>query len=98
MTLEIVKALGIVRENATLYHVGYGYQIRSAMSDEEISRLGGTFLKDHQEAIDWVLAEFGTLAAGELELSSTIVYINQEASDTRGASFSGRVGEKSPRC
>ena len=77
------EALGIVRERATLYNVGYGYQIRSALSDDEISRLGGTFLTDHQEAIDWVLAEFGSLAAGELELSSTVVYIDQEASDAK---------------
>ena len=77
------EALGIVQESATLYSVGYGYQIKSAMSDDEISRLGGAFLKDHQEAIDWVLAEFGALAAGELELSSTVVYIDQEASDSK---------------
>lgn len=77
------EALGIVKESAMLYNVGYGYQVRNVISDEEISRLGGAFLKDHQEAIDWVLGEFGSLAAGELELSSTIVYIDQEASDTR---------------
>jgi hypothetical protein len=73
------EALGVIEE--TPLATGYGYKINSAVSDEDLDELAGDFLKEHKADIDWVIQEFGTRSASDLELDSTIIYIDREASD-----------------
>jgi hypothetical protein len=73
------EALGIIEETPLL--TGYGYKIKSAVSDKDLNELAGEFFKDYKEDIDWVIQEFGARSASDLELDSTIVYIDREASD-----------------
>jgi uncharacterized protein len=75
------EALGIIEERPLL--PGYGYKIESAVSDDDLKELAGEFLTDHKADIDWVIHEFATLSASDLELDSTIIYIDREASDAR---------------
>jgi len=77
--LGIAEALGLVREDVVAYQVGYGYQIRAAVSDKELRQFGGELLLKHQRDADWVIGEFGNLNAADLELESTIVYTDREA-------------------
>jgi Fe2+ or Zn2+ uptake regulation protein len=39
-----------------------------------------SFLADHKRDIDWLFSEFGNLNSAELELTSTIVYVDKEFS------------------
>lgn len=36
------------------------------------------FLKQHSVAVDWVIQEFGDLGSAELELASTIIFVDRE--------------------
>ncbi len=77
--LGIAEALGLVKEDVVAYQVGYGYQIRTAVSDKELRQFGGQLLHEHDKDADWVIGEFGNLNAADLELESTIVYTDREA-------------------
>jgi len=72
-------ALGVVREELELYGLGYGYRIHNQLPLEDITQLGGHFLAQHQAHIHWVTQQFGTLSAAQLELVSTILYVDREA-------------------
>ena len=73
------EALGVVKEISVLYPGGYGYQISSTVSGQEAEQLGGKLLEKYQADVDWVIQEFGNLSAADLELQSTIVYVDREA-------------------
>lgn len=72
------EALGIIEE--TPFLTGYGYKIKNVVSYEELEELASGFLEKHKEDIDWVIQQFGAESASDLELDSTIVYIDREAS------------------
>jgi len=60
------------------YPNGYGYQIGLGTKAEAVMDLGRPFLDEYQEDIDWVTRDFAPRTAGDLELLSTIVYVNRE--------------------
>ena len=73
------EALGIIEETSLL--TGYGYKIKNLVSDDDLNELAGSFLKERKADIDWVIRQFGTQSASDLELDSTIIYIDREALD-----------------
>jgi uncharacterized protein YwgA len=75
------EALGIIQETPFLTGTGYGYKIKNVVSDGKLNELAGDLLKEHKADIDWVIQQFGTQSASDLELDSTIIYIDREASD-----------------
>ena len=77
--LDTAEALGAVQASVSYYPGGYGYEIRPAGQCESAKQLAAGFLNRHETDIDWVIAEFGGLDAADLELTSTIVYIDREA-------------------
>ncbi len=74
------EALGLVRSTLEAYSTGYGYRIESDIDAEDVTKLGGDLLREHKGDIDWVLAEFGSKTAADLELESTIVFVERETS------------------
>jgi hypothetical protein len=74
------EALGILKEDLAVYPTGYGYRISPTVPDEKINNLGGALLSKYRADVDWVINEFGNLSAAQLELLSTIVYADREAS------------------
>ena len=71
------EALGIIEETPLL--TGYGYKIKNVVSEDDLSELAGSFLEEHKADIDWVIQQFGTQSASDLELDSTIIYVDREA-------------------
>ena len=57
---------------------GYGYKIENNLPEEDLEEAAGTFLEAHKQEIDWVLTEFGESTTSDLELDSTIVYVDRE--------------------
>lgn len=43
-----------------------------------MEEVAGTFFEAHKQKIDWVLTEFGESTTSDLELDSTIVYVDRE--------------------
>ncbi len=76
------EALGIIQETPFLTPTGYGYQIKNLVPDEDLDELAGGLLKNHKADINWVIEQFGTQSASDLELDSTIIYIDREALHT----------------
>lgn len=79
--LSDCESLGLVKEELVFQQVGYGYRISGAVSDREAETVGGDLVRLHRDSIEWVIREFGPLSAAQLELASTIVYVDREASN-----------------
>jgi hypothetical protein len=80
------EALGVIEETPLLTGYGYSYKIQNVVSDDDLNELAGSFLEAHKADIDWVMQQFGNQSASDLELDSTIIYINREASESGGQS------------
>jgi hypothetical protein len=77
--LGTAESFGAVRSSVTYYPGGYGYLIRKAERGDAIIESSKAFLDSQRGALDWVVAEFGYLSSGTLELQSTLVFVDREA-------------------
>jgi hypothetical protein len=77
--LATAEALGAVKSTVTLYKGGYGYKIRKGEDPDAVTEASRSFLRDHEESIEWVLKEFGAHGSGDLELESTLDFVDREA-------------------
>ncbi len=98
--LDLVEALGAVRVEYVLSGYG-GYQISP---DRELAPIRGKaseFLNENKTSIDRVVEEFGAFSAKDLELRSTIVYLDRDVKrskkDLDRDDFVGLVKKVKPR-
>ena len=77
--LSRAESMNAVSSEAVLYPGGYGYEIRSADGNEWLQKRASDFLSKHKTDIDWVIQHFGTLTSAQLELASTIIFVDREA-------------------
>lgn len=77
--VDVASNLGALRSSHRSYPTGSGYSIQPGEASDEIERMADKFLASHNDDIQWVMNEFGKMTANELELYSTIVYIDREA-------------------
>lgn len=75
--LDLVEALGAVKVQYVVSGYG-GYQISPGREWQAIREKALEFLDEKKDAIDRVVDEFGGFSAKELELRSTIVYLDRE--------------------
>ena len=78
--LEYAQALNAVEVRTVLYAGSYGYEVRPGPAAAAVKAQAGDWLAQYQQAINWVVGEFGACTASELELLSTIVYTDRELS------------------
>ena len=65
----------------TVYHLGgYGYQIKKGEGGDAVVAIAKDFIHKHQDSLTWVLSEFGSHNPSDLELESTIVFVDREFS------------------
>jgi hypothetical protein len=86
--LSSACGLGTVVEDTVLYPNGYGYAIKPGPQADQID--GELEFKDPGLAslVDHVVQEFGRFTASELELRSTILFVDRElAGGSQKASF-----------
>ncbi len=74
VNLEAVKSKVIPNS------VGYGYQLEPGPHALDLIADGAEFLHHHQDDLTWVVAEFASKSAADLELESTAVFVDREAS------------------
>lgn len=79
--LSTAEAMNVVTATTVQFSGGYGYQIQAADNAERMKQEAKTFLTDHKKDIDWLFAEFGHLNSSELELASTIIFVDHEFSE-----------------
>lgn len=68
-----------VQSKIVSYPGGYGYEISPGERGDSARLIGKEFLDQHHDDINWVLKEFGAHSSADLELESTIVYVDREA-------------------
>ena len=84
--VDYAARLGALTVNPYLHSGGYGYSMTTGNNAAAAKSLASDFIARHKVDVDWVLSEFGTWAAADLELASTIVYIDDEMT-SRGHSI-----------
>jgi hypothetical protein len=77
--LGTAENLEAVQSTLVQYSGGYGYRIKKGDRSEATIEAGIGLLKSHESDIDWVLSEFGSHGSADLELESTIVFVDREA-------------------
>ncbi len=98
--LDLVEALGAVKIQYVLAGHG-GYQISPCSESKAIRDKAAEFLDENRDAIEQVVNEFGGFSAKELELRSTIVYLDREIKRSKKSmdrgGFIGLVKNIKPR-
>jgi len=99
--LKVAEMMGAVRSTVFSYPGGYGYEIRSGEHADRVAGRARDELAAYERALDWVVEEFGSRSAIDLEMASTIVYVDR-ASAAKEAQLStveiaARVEEVKPR-
>jgi len=80
--LTSAEVLGIVETSPVQFSGGYGYRIKTGAQAASAKKNAASFLAKHENDIEWLFSTFGPLNSAELELTSTIVYVDQEFADS----------------
>ncbi len=76
--LKYAEALGAVKSEVTFYPTGgKGYQYRPGSHIDEVTNCAKTFLSQNSKSIDWVLENFGSRSAQDLEMASTLIFVDR---------------------
>ncbi len=82
--LQYAEALGAVQSEIIVYAGGKRYEYRPGPRIDEITDYAKVFLSPYSDSLDWVLTNFGSRSAQDLEMASTIVFVDR-ATLERGA-------------
>lgn len=97
--LSSAETLNIVETTSIEFAGGYGYRIKPGLKAENAKRYASRFLGEHERDINWLFEIFRSLNSAELEVTSTIVYVDREFAKRRHASvpeIAARVNEIKP--
>jgi uncharacterized protein len=81
--LQYAQALGAIESTVVAYPGGYGYLLKAGPQAEKIEKQAGDFLHQHGDSIDWVLSEFGTRSAVDLEMASTLIFVDRSLAEKK---------------
>ena len=74
--LQTVESKGAVRSQYYEYEYGTGYRIMAADKANELAQIADDQLGKH---LDWVVSEFANRSAIDLEMASTIVFVDRQS-------------------
>jgi hypothetical protein len=97
--LGSAEAMNIVSSTPVSFSGGYGYQIRPGERAAAVKEGIDGFLADHEADIEWLFREFADLNSADLELASTVIYVDREFSEglnPSSADILARVQEIKP--
>jgi len=75
--LRYAESLGAVESRLVSFPGGRAYEYQRGPKAKELERQAGEFPARHKESINWVLNEFGNRTAVDLEVASTLVYVDR---------------------
>jgi uncharacterized protein len=77
--LSQAEAMRAIKSKVVPNPSGYGYEFEPGPKVNEVKGLIKAGLTAHESAIRWVVSEFSSMSASDLELVSTILYADREA-------------------
>ena len=92
--LSYAEALEGVEGTLVRFSGGYGYEYSLDSKGEELKNRAQGFLAEYDEAIDSVVQEFGSKNTGELEMISTIIYVDRSAKERESSNSIDELSEK----
>lgn len=92
--ISSAEALGGIESKTVFYAGGYGYAISPAANCEFVKGLASEFIAKHDADLDWVLRQFGGFGSADLELLSTIVYVDREAAQAEASQSPDTLAKK----
>jgi uncharacterized protein YwgA len=81
--ISSTEALRGIESKTVLYSSGYGYEISPASKSRSVKALAPDFIKKYAPDISWVVEQFGKFGSADLELFSTIIYVNRESAQAK---------------
>jgi|SRR5579884_594294 len=79
--LNYAESLGAVQSTLVAYPGVRGFEYHLGPKAKKIESQAEQFLARHDDSIKWVLQEFGKRSALDLEMTSTLVYIDRTLAD-----------------
>jgi hypothetical protein len=76
--LQTAEELHVLESTVEHYPGGYRYLISKGRNTTLVKQYSGPFLTAHREAIRWAANTLAPRSAGDLELTSTIVFCSRE--------------------
>lgn len=76
--LSYAQVFGAVTEKTILQSQGYRFEIKPGKRCREAQKKSQDWLNRHRDALDGVIREFGQCTAPNLELISTIIFVDRE--------------------
>lgn len=76
--LSSAEAMNIVTSIPVSFSGGYGYRIQASDNAPVVKRESEKFISEHEDDVEWLFAKFGGMTSAELELASTIIYVDRE--------------------
>ena len=92
--LSYAEALDAVEGTLVPFPGGYGYEYSLGPKGEQLKNLAQEFLEKYERDIASVVQEFGSRNAGELEMISTIVYVDRSAKERGSRNSMDELSEK----
>jgi len=92
--ISTAETLGGIESKTVLYSGGYGYEISPAANTAFVKALGAEFITRNGPDFDWVVQRFGSLGSAELELLSTVVYVDREYAQAKARQTKEGIAEK----
>ena len=77
--LASAEVLGGISSRVVQYPNGYGYEISPTKNSQSVIDLAPEFLGDYGDSIDEVLSKFGEMSKNDLEVLSTVIYVDRES-------------------
>lgn len=92
--ISSAEALGGIECKTVLYPNGYGYEISPASKRRSVKGLASHFIKKYSPDINWVVQHFGAFGSADLELLSTIVYVDREVAQTEAKQVADALADR----
>jgi uncharacterized protein YwgA len=80
--LDFAESFGGLQSDIILHSNGYTYEIAPSNKSDAMMAWAADFIKYYENDFNWVVDEFGNRENGDLELLSTIVYVDRESEET----------------
>jgi hypothetical protein len=82
--LQYAQALGAINSRSVTYPGGgRGYELHPGPQADAVKRDGSKFVNRHSDSIDWVLSEFGKRTTLDLEMASTLIFVDRTNAEKR---------------
>ena len=92
--ISSAEALGGIESKTVLYSGGYGYEISPASKSRSVKALAPDFIKKYGPDISWVVEQFGKNGSADLELLSTIVYVDREYAQAKAKQATDALADR----